>query len=500
MYAFKDITDHTVESTQKLSEALSIDGKYVEDNVEGYRTLSVSGRESLEYDATADDRPVGIDGMEYYGKRQKSRTLKIKFELQASSADIFMARYRALKNFCKGPDRLLRFADEPNAHYTGTLLTIDEPDEGSINVVSEMSFYCPDPYLVSDITETVSAALNADGKLVATINNDSSGNIYPVYKIVHSKENGYIGIVHAGGAFEMGNREEADKTAYARSETLVPTFEAYTGTNPQNTALPLNGSLTQGSDGWYALNNVGSGAGWHGGCYRAKLPADSSGVIGAKNFYMWWESKFMTGLMGQTGFQQVLLSDENDAFIGGFGIIKPDNVGNTANVIFWVPGYNEYKNIAFTPSVYDENAFNGRGAEDILKEGSRLRFYYYGGYHSIDVPAIADKKVTYIYLIIGALGTLTNLITVNRIGRISVVKNNVEKWKDVPNRYPAGSIVTVDTGTDAITVNGLPRNDELITGSNFYALPPGKTDVEFYTSSWCTEKPTVTVEYKKRWL
>ena len=86
------------------------------------------------------------------------------------------------------------------------------------------------------------------------------------------------------------------------------------------------------------------------------------------------------------------------------------------------------------------------------------------------------------------------------VGKILGVKNRVEKQRDVPNRYSAGSEVVVDCESDSITVRGLPRNEEMVTGSTFYPLPPGETDIEFYTSSWCKELPEVTVEYRKRWL
>ncbi|MEG2649452.1 MAG: hypothetical protein RSA63_01115, partial [Eubacterium sp.] len=121
MYEFRDIADTGTAPTYSSPEAISLDGTTIEDAVEGYRTLSVSGRESLAYTITDEDRPVGTDGMEYYGKRQQSRTITVRFELSAPSASIFMARYRKLKDFCKGEGRKLRFADEPNAHYTGTL-------------------------------------------------------------------------------------------------------------------------------------------------------------------------------------------------------------------------------------------------------------------------------------------------------------------------------------------------------------------------------------------
>ncbi|ARD67826.1 hypothetical protein B2M23_20795 [Eubacterium limosum] len=80
--------------------------------------------------------------------------------------------------------------------------------------------------------------------MVAHVNNDGSGSVYPVYRIKHKAENGYIGIVHTGGAFEMGNIEEADTTPYDRSERLLTgfySFSAYTGQNPENESILLMG-------------------------------------------------------------------------------------------------------------------------------------------------------------------------------------------------------------------------------------------------------------------
>lgn len=502
MYAFKDTVDKQAGIMSLCCEAISLDGAFIEEHVQGYRTLSVSGRESLEYSISDEDRPVGMDGMEYYGKRQGGRTLTVRFALSGANAATFMTRFRELKNFCKGEDRAIRFADEPNAHYTGTLLSLDAPEPGRLSIIGEMQFYCADPYLESDLITTVQAQME-EGKLVAHVNNDGSGSVYPVYRIKHKAENGYIGIVHKGGAFEMGNIEEADMTSYDRSERLLTgfsSFSAYIGQNPENESILLNGSLTLEEDEWLSVNNKGSGRQWHGGCYRAMLPEDSRGEVGARNFYCWWRSYFVTGLMGQTGLQQVLLTDESDKLIAGYGMYKSDKVGNTAHVIAWVPE-GEFKDILFAPSVYVENPFRvNHGECDLLKEGSKLRFHYYGSYYSINVPEIENKKVTYIYVVLGDWGDSEKYMSVNKVGNFYADKNNVEAYKDVPNRYSAGSEVVVDCESDSITVRGLSRNDEMVTGSAFYPLPPGETDIEFYTSSWCKELPEVTVEYRKRWL
>lgn len=504
-------------------EAISLDGVYIEDAVEGYKTLSVSGRESLEYSISDEDRPIGMDGMEYYGKRQAGRTIIIRYKLEAYTARNFIARYRKLKAFCSGDNHKLRFADEPNAHYTGTLSRIDSPDSGCLSVVGEIEFYCADPYLESDLITTVQAKME-EGKLVAHVNNDGSGSVYPVYRIKHKAENGYIGIVHTGGAFEMGNIEEADTTPYEQSETLFNTetdgfdaFKPYTGTYPQNPGFNCNGTLKVGNvhkvdpatknyEALYLDARGTSSGGIFGGCRRLELPADSEGEVGAKNFYLWFQPQFMTGAMGQTGVIQVMLTDENNEFIACFEVSKTDTTGNTARVVFingTVSNNNAgwYKKFDLLPTVYQEhNPFVHVGYEDILKEGSTIRFFFWGSYYTVDIPAIKEKKVRYVYVFIGQYAGRSNYVTVMNVGKILVVKNRVEKQRDVPNRYSAGSEVVVDCESDSITVRGLPRNEEMVTGSAFYPLPPGETDIEFYTSSWCKELPEVTVEYRKRWL
>lgn len=513
MYSFKDTTDHDAVVTPLLAEAISIDGEYIENKISGYRTLAVSGRESLEYNVTDEARPIGIDGMEYYGKRQPDRSIVVKFSLQADTAVAFMARYRQLKNFCQGENRELRFADEPNAHYVGTLVSVEEPESGRMSVVGTMEFYCADPHLVSDVLNSETATTE-NGILTAHVDNDGSATVFPVYRIRHTSENGYLGIVHPGGAFEMGNREEADKVAYAQSEVLSSSFadfSSFTGANPQNSQILHNGTLSiENYKGNYILRagTAGSGSFWHGGCRRWVLPADSNGEAGAVNFYTWFSIEFMTGKMGQTGLMQVMLVDANNKLIAAFGVQKSDTVGNSARVQTWVGGNNprEVHKWYFTPSTSaKDNPFsNGTGCEDILKVGGNIRFYYWGKYYTVSVPELANTKVASVQVFIGQYGTrainANQFVTVCGIGQYKGRKDNVNKIKDIPNRYSAGSEVVIDTESDTIKINGLPSNDEIVDGSTFAMLPIGGTDIEFYTSSWCKTLPTVSVEYRKRWL
>ena len=46
MYEFRDVNEYS-EGTKLPSEALKINGEYIENLITGYRTLTVSGREAL---------------------------------------------------------------------------------------------------------------------------------------------------------------------------------------------------------------------------------------------------------------------------------------------------------------------------------------------------------------------------------------------------------------------------------------------------------------------
>lgn len=509
MYSFRD-TVETGAAEQLPSEALSLDYVYIEDKIPGYRTLSVSGRESLEYQVTDADRAFGNDGMEYYGKRQQGRTLTVRFQLLAEDATQFFQQYVQLKAFCTGENRHLRFRDMANHHYVGTLVSISEPEPGRITGVGEMQFYCADPHMITDLWGKVTAS-RVNGVLTAKVDVTCTGKVYPQYEILHNGENGYVGIVHAGGALEAGNREEADtetiKSELLLKENVVSGFSRYTGTNPWSNTIATAGTITADSSGYFTLTNAGTNnGGWHGGCMKWNLPADSKGVVGATHCYLWFMIDFMTSQMGQSGQTIVMLADASNKMVAGFSIHKSDMTGNQAFARILVGGNNprEVERWYFTPSTADaENPFNGRGCEDILKEGKKITFFYWGKYYSVSVPELADVKVTSVIVSMAQYNTrnlTTQYIGRNMVRSMKFRKDNVNSKRDIPNRYAPNSRIVVDTAKSAVSLDGLPANDELVTGSVFAPLSPGQHTIEFYPSTWCSPAPEITVWYEERWL
>lgn len=489
---------------------MMINGEYVEETIVGYRTSFVSGRDDLAF--SLDEYSIdNVDGAKYVGKKTNSRTLTVYYALVADTKQQHITLFDSLKSILYKDNSKFIFKDDSNIYFIGTVESItsnpvNTSGSDAYACAGEISIRCSDPFKYSTTITSVTATMSESGILTAHVDNDGSSKTFPTYRIKHVTENGYLGIVHPGGAFEMGNRDELDKEPYQQSEQLLTGFNQflpYTGPHPNDHRINLDGSLSQQGE-WLNPVNMGSGDFWHGGCYRAKLKADSNGEVGAKNFYCWWESQFMTGAAGETGIQQILLTDEYDKVIAGYGLVKPDYTGNRASFITWVPA-GEFLNYTFIPGGYANGTpgvAHTAGYQDVLKTGSKLRFYYseHNRYYEIDVPSIADKKITYIYIIIGQYGSFTKNVAINRLRGFYARKDYVDKFRDIPNRYPAGSEIVIDTSSDSITLNELPTNDELIDGSTFAKLPPGKTDIEFYTSAWCVTPPEVTVEYRKRWL
>ena len=79
-------------------------------------------------------------------------------------------------------------------------------------------------------------------------------------------------------------------------------------------------------------------------------------------------------------------------------------------------------------------------------------------------------------------------------------KDFVSVINDLPNRYPIGSNVILDSENNSVTVDGIEKAVDVVQGSKFLSIPPGSSRLEVYCSSWVKTKPTVKVEFKERYL
>lgn len=523
MYEFRDTTASEFSADNSLSaEAMSFNGKYFENEITGYRTLHVSGREILSSEVQTEDINL-IDGSKYYGKRYPARTITVTYQLIAENDTVFRQAYNKLNLLLRGEQVQIIFNDEPDKYFIGTAVGNTDPEPGTNAVTGEIEIYCSDPVKYSTTLKEVTASANDDGVLEAVIENNGSVPVSIDYEITHNAETGYIGIVSKnGGTMQFGKIDEADDEPYEVNEDLV-TLQDFidaaddTGVDVMHPNYGTKGTLTLKN--WFGKNfltfstkgtTVGNA---NGGMRTVTIPADSGGdSSGAVNFYAYFHLIFYAGLMGQTGEMSISFLTADNKLIAGVNWNKTDTVGNTGHYDLVTYNHNPSGDMAgrvlksydyTTNHIHTDNPWYWDwGHCDLLKEGNKLRFYYNGDYPSFIVPEIEDFKCAKIQLSCKQWGERggNQLLTYFGFDSFRFEKMNVTKYRDIPNRYKAGDVCTVEGAESKFYVNGMHKPTDEVLGTSYFKADPGETKVQFSFSEWTTTKPMVKVRIREGWL
>ena len=233
------------------------------------------------------------------------------------------------------------------------------------------------------------------------------------------------------------------------------------------------------------------------------LPADSNGASGAQNFYCYMRSIFYAGLMGQTGEMCISFLTSDNKIICGCNWYKADAVGNTGHYEIWGNG-KILANFNYTTShLKSQNPWYWPWSNcDVLKEGGNLRFSYLGKYFYYYIPEISNMKCTKIQISCKQVGDRSGNKMMNMMGfnTIDFTKNNVSKWRNIPNRYPNGTKITIDGKSSHVYVNGMSRPQDEVLGTKYFKAPVGTTEVKLTCSSWSKSKPTIKARIREAWL
>ena len=134
---------------------------------------------------------------------------------------------------------------------------------------------------------------------------------------------------------------------------------------------------------------------------------------------------------------------------------------------------------------------------DIRKIGSELQFYYWGSYPKYNIPEIKDMKCAKVQIAIKEYDNHSQM-SYYGFNNFYFQKMYVDKWKDVPNRYPEGSILTIDGETSHFFVNGMQKQSEEVLGTTYFKAPPGEMKIKFHVSSG-QKQPTIKVRIRERY-
>lgn len=508
MYAFVDTVNSGIVGTNLPTEAMSYNGVYLENEIDGYRTLSVTGRELMESEVT-DQEIDGMDGSYYRYKTTPARTITVKYQLRAKGSREYREAYNKMNKLLSGEQVKVIFNDESDKYFIGTKTSNTQVDGGSNNVIGEIEIYCSDPRKYSTTEKEFTAT---DG--VLNIVNEGTVPVSVDYDITTTSETGYIGLVSEEGIMQYGKVEELDGESYEKSEWLASIKDFYNcnddigGTDVMHPSYGTNGTLIEHT--WFGNKYIGLGSAGtkkgnaNGGLRTLVLPADSSGdTSGAKNFYCWFHLCFYAGLMGQTGEMCINFLTEDDKLICGCNWYKTDSVGNTGHYEIWANG-KVLKNWEFTTShLQAQNPFYYKwGSCDILKEGANIRFFFWARYYNFYIPEIENMKCAKIQIAVKQWGDRGGNKFMSMIGFdvIDFEKMNVEKWKDIPNRYPSGTNITIDGKSSHIYVNGMARPEDEVLGTQYFKAPVGTSEVKVTCSEWTKSQPIVKAKIRESWL
>lgn len=447
------------------------------------------------------------NGSDFAYTSYENKQIVMPFTIEGNLEENYDALQKALK--VDEPKKLV-FGNVPNKCFyaipSGTLEFSEETEflgEGTI------TWLIPDGVAYST-AEFDFYGVQQSGYQTITIQNNGTEWADVDYEITHNHENGYIGLVSQYGVIQLGKVEETDLEDYEASETLIndifyPSTSGWVLNNATTVHVVSehkqtgNLAITNGTGG-YALRvtNYGTGEQWHGPSWTKQVPMDSNGHTGAKNCTLSWHHYFTTSTFNNRGVIQFLMTDRNKRNVAAMTFFKNELGNNKGYAEFFVNGINKGK-IEFDCSWDNPRTGQKAGRSSISKFGERFEFNVNGEVKPFTVPEMKDIEVTEISTFIGVWGSGEG-IGENHVYSIEFTSHSVDAQRDVPNRFQAGSAVQINGESTKVYVDGVASAGHEVTGTDYFKVPPGTTEVQFYYSDFSSPPPTIRAKIREVYL
>lgn len=552
MYNFIDV-NKVSEGVALPSEALKINGEFIENQITGYRTLNVSGREALSPEV--DTFETGVrNGSTLNYKRYPERIIKVKYQLLAKNNTAFRDAYNKLASILNCVDAELIFNDEPDKFFIGTPSTIGDVEPGSNSVTGEFELLCTDPFKYSVTEYEVTPTL--DDGTTFIVDYKGTHGAFPTFEVNFYEENetdgdsstaltgngdcGFVAFFNEDEKIiQIGDPGEADNASYAKSQTLVnQSFKKKNswGTEAKklfivNSAKPTGGNnisrvgtvgalqaYANAPDGEYYLSptGYGSGSAWHGPSVSRTIPADASGDVGAKNFTLQYSQKLSIGTeknateqLGGFSFDLINNNAGTKIAFARIDIIK-GSAGKSAKLRVYVSGKLvgeknidlSLNNLNFGNNVPSKGIVTNKVTK-ITKSGGQFNFDIGGNKLSYFDGALKDVELHEVVFQMYKYGNKAAL-GFNGVYNVKVVKNNCDTWRDIPNKFSANDVALVDCSKGDVFLNGLltPALGALGNDWEEFFLKPGVNQIGVTYSDWVSDAyaPTFKMRYREVFL
>lgn len=510
------------------TEGVFINGISLDADIGAFRTLSVSGRESIEAEILEVETET-LDGNIYHGKRYEPRTLTIQFQLLCKTqAEMNDAVDRL--NYLLGDEELkVSFADLPDRYYIGNKTRLNPFETGRLNVVGSFEIYCSDPFAYSEEEFVVTLGTDAED-IGQSIQYNGTAPAYPTFEVDVASDTGALQFAVArvsdydsatvtlgnatndvevspnyefdldGGNFvrvtHNGSTSTDSNILFTKNAAVLKTSATVT----QNGTISFKNNAKGSKFGMY-LSAVGSGDQWHGGGYRITFPASyyESGMP----FEMTFDPKFIVSAISQTGMMQINLETATGA-------------GTVAAITFWKTNRSDkVVHVSMivgdtTQSAHNEqvvaldnNYFTGLGSDEagIARFGDKIYFYLGGLRWAFYAPLPAVQYVRYVSFFIGTYGANTAADMAIAHWHMRQYTNDVDGLTEAPFRFNSGDKVMCYMGSASVLVNGNTetRANNLDNDFEDFVLKNGSNTVWYDYSSYAS-RPTVKMHYREVYL
>lgn len=451
------------------------------------------------------------NGSDFAYTSYENKQIVMPFTIEGNLEENYDALQKALK--VDEPKKLV-FGNVPNKCFyaipSGTLEFSEETEflgEGTI------TWLIPNGVAYS-VGEFEFDGVQQDGYQTITIQNNGTEWCDVDYEITHKHENGYIGLVSQYGVIQLGKTEEADGEDYQQSETLFSVADGqFTAQQlaafPKGiaTCLPLNCSqegtlaskIEHGENVVYLANRGGGGDIWKGQSITKRF-SDSEGNETAKNFFLYIRHAMNLGKPQQVGTTQFMVTTRDKRNIAGIEFHK-NNLSDYCDVRLYVNGEMKDSFHISVNATGGMNAYAGweSGRNSITKSGRNIIFYVDGKERPFSVPEVENMEAYEASAYICSLDGFEP-ITTQCIRGFGFRKDNVDKHADIPNRYRAGDVVRINGESTNVYINDMIARGDEITGTDYFKVPPGTTEVQFCYSSFSSPPPTVKAKIREVYL
>ncbi len=552
MYKYRDQFDY-IKNEQRPAEAVAINGDYLEDAVEGYRTLYVTGRESLAAEMLVAEHARAA-GDVYIGRTYPSRTITVGFQLAAKSPEDYRDKFNTLNTLLAIEQAEFIFNDEPEKYFIGTPHVNIEPEPGQLIVTGEWEIFCADPfkYEIEDTVVTAAQSTEDATVKVLTTVNDGAVPTFPRFAVTFPQDETDAGDVGTNSdcgyvlmarnntdySIQFGDDEEKDTTTLTDLDANLTKSAAGFSTGATATVPFSSAYLAAGTVAMYGsstslpgLRASGYGANtagkYHGPFTVMTLPHPRSGA-----FTFSWQQVLACSNATAAGKKQggafwALLLDANNNPLYGIGYYKSSKTNLTANARYICkpqadgimsmqvgPSYNVaytgplgYKATTTGSGKNKKTTYSQRASTQTIKvykgEDNYWHFDFnvgkstgYASYVITDLDYIPPTvaKVAFFFTKYGSNDAFSH----NR------VINAKFAWGDynAENTFVSGDVLNVDTASMNVELNNAnaAQLGDITNDWENMALDVGANLIICQWSDWTINAPEFVMKYKRRWI